>query len=265
MCVSAIILFLMSWVAAGWTGNLVADSIERVQVTSPDQRIVMEVWIAQSDDLTWGAQFRVSFAGREVVGPSPLGVEWVGGGQIGSNCQIVSAENRTVCDEFVQVSGKRRQVLVEAHEAVISFRELASPHRIWELALRASDDGVAWRYQFPVQPGWEMLEIAHERTAFRVRPDAQAFALPLKGFTTSYEARYQPRLAKDLPGDWLLALPLLLENPDGTWLALTEANVHEYAGTYLGIGEGAALTTRLAPRKDDPGVALRHPLPHRSP
>ncbi len=139
------------------------------------------------------------------------------------------------------------------------------PQRTWEVVLRAYDDGAAFRYRFPKNEGRDSLIIARERTQFRVAADAKAFALPLNGFTTSYEKRYAVKPVKDLPKDWLLGLPLLLQCPRGTWAAITEANVNEYAGLYLAAAGDGILSARLSPLPKDPDVAVRASLPHASP
>jgi alpha-glucosidase len=93
------------------------------------------------------------------------------------------------------------------------------------------------------------------------------YALPLNSFTTSYEVRYQKRPMADIPGNWLLGLPLLLECPTGSWAAITEANLTDYAGMYLARpgGKGAVLMSRLSPLPHEPKVAVKAALPHVSP
>ena len=63
------------------------------------------------------------------------------------------------------------------------------------------------------------------------------------------------------------ALPLLAELPGTGWLAVTEANLTDYAGMYLARDAegGPSLVRRLSPRPDDPKVAVRADLPHESP
>src|SRR5262249_26784695 len=141
------------------------------------------------------------------------------------------------------------------------------PNRRWEVVLRTYDDGVAFRYRFPAQEGWAELAVAGERTRFALPAGTRAYALPLNGFTTSYESRYQIRPVADLPAGWLLGLPLLLARPGGGWAAITEADVDEYAGLYLAptAGDPANLVARLSPLPKEPAVAVRAALPHASP
>ena len=236
-----------------------------VAAVSPDERVRIEVSLRKAGEADAVPHFRVTFDGKEVVGHSRLGVELDGDTALGGPCEVVSVEARSVRDEFTQVTGKRRAVRVDSTEVAVALRETTGTKRRWEVHLRAFDDGAAFRYRFPKQDGWDALAVKQERTEFHVPADARAFALPLNGFTTPYEKRYQPKSVKELPKDWLLGLPLLLECPGGTWAAITEANVNEYAGLYLKPSGEGLLSARLSPLPKEPGVAVRHSLPHGSP
>ena len=146
-------------------------------------------------------------------------------------------------------------------------RARARRARRWEVVVRAYDDGAAFRYRFPAQEGWTRLVIAGERTGFRLPDDALAYALPLKGFTSSHEARYRKGPIAEIPGDWLLGLPLLVELPGTGWAAIAEAELTDYAGLYLARDgtRGATLAARLSPLPGEPNVAVRADLPHDSP
>ncbi|MHB8736761.1 MAG: glycoside hydrolase family 97 N-terminal domain-containing protein, partial [Terriglobales bacterium] len=232
---------------------------------SPQGKLAIEFTL-RNDGTTDGVpHYRVQGEAADVIGWSQLGVDLADGGLLGGPCEVTAVETRSIHDEYTQFPGKRRKVVGRATEATIRLRETAKPNRRWEVILRAYDDGVAFRYRFPAQEGWTKLEIAGERTGFAVPSRTRAYALPLNGFTTSYEKRYQVKPAGELPKAWLLGLPLLLEYPGGGWSAITEANVTEYAGLYLAPTAGGLLSARLSPLPKEPKMAVRAPLPHASP
>jgi alpha-glucosidase len=238
---------------------------EPIVCWSPDGTLAIEFSL-RSDGATYAVpHYQVRGAVGNVIGWSRLGVELAGGELLGGPCEVMGVETRFVRDEYAQFPGKRREVVGHATEATVRLRETAKPYRRWEVVLRAYDDGVAFRYRFPAQEGWTALAIAGERTGFAVPARARAYAAPLSGFTTSYETRYQVKPVVELPKDWLLGLPLLLEYPGGVWAAITEANVTEYAGMYLASSERGFLTARLSPLPKEPELAVRAPLPHVSP
>ncbi len=241
-----------------------AQATPPVVACSPDGHVRIEFSLRPAG-ATDVPHYRVTFRGADVVEYSRLGIDLEGGAVLGGSVEIEGVEGRSIREDYSQFPGKRRAVSAAASEIVVRLRERAQPARRWEVILRAYDDGAAFRYRFPAQNGWEKLVIAQERTEFRIAADAKAVALPLNGYTTSYEKRYQTKSVGDLPKDWLLGLPLLLECAGGTWAAITEANVDEYAGLYLAPTDKNVLSARLSPLPKEAGVAVLSSLPHVSP
>lgn len=257
---TAVALFVASGMALQQEQSRTTASIG-----SPDGRIRIELSLLPVGAERDVPHYRVMFGKSEVVGYSRLGIELEGGSTLGGPCEILETDLKFVKENFTQVTGKRREVNSHAGEAIVLLREKKEPHRVWRVVMRAYDDGAAFRYRFPKQKDWETLAIAGERTEFKIPAETKAFALPLNGFTTSYEKRYVASPVKDLPKQWLLGLPLLLELPTATWAAITEANIDEYAGLYLAPAGDGLLSGRLSPLPREPGLGVRAPLPHASP
>src|SRR5262249_1493130 len=175
-------------------------------------------------------------------------IDLADGKSLGGPCAIAAVKTSTHHDSYMMFPGKRRKVIADCTETTVTLTEQTSGKR-WELIFRAYDDGVAFRYRFPSQKDWSQLRIAAERTEFALPREACVYALPLNGFTTSYEKRYEKKAVTEIPSDWLLGLPLLFERPGVGWAAVTEANLTDYAGMYLArAGNGSAvLTCKLSP------------------
>jgi len=236
-------------------------------VTSPDGRIRAEVFLDGSGGRASVPHYRVSFGGRPVALPSRLGVDLADGSSLGADSIIEGVQVRAFDETYTQFPGKRSRVVDRGSEAVIALRERAGPARRWEVVLRVHDDGAAFRYRFPAQDGWPALEIAGERTGFRLPEGALAYAMAPNSFATPHEIRYQTKPVAEIPEGWLVGLPLLVELPGTGWVALMEADLTDYAGLYLARDGGGAssLAARLSPRPGEPKVAVRAGLPHRSP
>jgi alpha-glucosidase len=245
------------------------DAPTRAAATSPDGRIRVEVSLDEHGKGGTSPTYSISFRGRPLVLPSRLGVDLVDGPGLGDDSTIEGVRSRAVNETYTQHPGKRSRVVNRCEETVITLRERAAPNWRWEVVIRAYDDGVGVRYRIPAQEGRKSLAIAGERTRIGLPVDSVAYALPLNGYTTSHEARYQKKAVAEIPEEWLLGLPLLAELPGTGWLAMSEANLTDYAGMYLardatGKG-GAVLASRLSPRPGEPKVAVRADLPHESP
>jgi alpha-glucosidase len=110
------------------------------------------------------------------------------------------------------------------------------------------------------------VHITSERTQFRYSTDATLYPLVLSGFQSSYEDDYQMRTVGGLHRDWLIALPLLAEVPGTGWVAITEADIDNYAGMYLRSDKPLfSLKAELSPKVDEPGVAVDATAPFQSP
>lgn len=255
--------------AVAWAGAEAADqqaSSWRETLRSPTGRVQLDLLLA-ADPRGPALHYRVTFNDRPIILDAPLEVVLADGTSLGPNCSVESWKSASVRAEYTQIPGKRSRVVDACTEGTLVLRERAAPARQWHVICRVYDDAVALRYAFPAQANWPTLIVAAERTHFALPPNASGFALPLNGFTTSYERRYERRPVRDIPSDWLLGLPLLVEIPDAGWAAILEANLTDYAGMYLARDKqgNATLVSRLAPRPDDPNAAVRAALPHCSP
>ena len=262
-----VVYFLALGAAGPGTADEGASPTLPVVVTSPHGRIKADVLLEKSDRAASIPHYRVWFQDRPVALPSRLGIDLGDGTNLGADSTIEAVKTRSFRETYIQFPGKRSRVENHGSETTITLRERAAPARRWEVVVRAYDDGVAFRYRFPAQEGWARLIIGGERTAFRLPENAVAYALPLSSFTTSHEARYQKRLVAEIPSEWLLGLPLLVELPGTGWAALTEASLTGYAGLYLARQgrKSASLLSRLSPLPDEPKVAVQAGLPHESP
>ena len=108
--------------------------------------------------------YSVAFGGRLVVLPSRLGVDLAEAGGLGRKVTIEGVQRRVVNEVYTQHPGKRSRVVDHCEEVTVSLHDRSPQARRWEVVLRAYDDGVAFRYRFPAQEGWDRLVIAAERT-----------------------------------------------------------------------------------------------------
>jgi alpha-glucosidase len=239
----------------------------QVRVESPNREVAIDFLL---DPLNSTPLYQVTFRGEQVIKPSMLGVKFPSedapSGFVQSGpVTILNVESEEVREDFEQVTGKRRQVHVVGNKKSIRLEHANHPQQTWNIEICAFDDGVAFRYEFPNDEGSSKeLVIVDEATEFVILPSSQVQALPLKNFTTSYETRYQTLMANKLPKDSLLALPLLFELPSGSFAAITESDVDEYAGMYLQQVDNQ-LVSRLSPLPNEPTVAVRTTRPHTSP
>ena len=183
--------------------------------------------------------------------------------RLGPAMHNVGAKLGSTNQSYTIPVGKTKDVRDHYNSLIADF-ESESGTRL-SLEVRAFDDGVAFRYVVPQQPSINNVQITGERTQFRYSKDATLYPLVLKGFQSSYEDDYQMRTVSGLHPDWLVALPLLAEVPGTGWVAITEANIDNYAGMYLRSDKPLhTLKAALSPKVDAPDVAVetKHSVPY---
>jgi alpha-glucosidase len=258
----------MSTGTAAWTALSLAalarngDAAEPFILVSPDKRLQTSVRV----DDRGRPSFDVSFRGAAVVRGS-LGLEFAGSGALAEKLTVLGVRRSSRDETYSIPVGKASSARDHHHELVVSLEETAPTKRRIDVAFRAFDDGVAFRYMIPAQESLAAFTLTDERTHFSFPGQPTARALPLANFTTPYEWYYQARPVAKLDPKALIGLPLLLE-PSGqakVWIAVTEANLTDFAGMYLSpvAGEPGTLAAKLSPlpgRTDRAKVVGRAPF-----
>lgn len=266
----------MAWAAASSTDpqrpgavNVTGepDPGSSVTLESPDGNLRVAFGLRDRSGETGVPCYDVSWRGRMLVEHASLGLDLGGTASLGGNFRVVTTRRGEHDDTYAVFPGKSSTARDRYREAVITLEERAAPRRRLEVIFRAYNDGAAFRYRLPEQPAITEFTITDERSAFAFVGNPVAYTLPLGAFTTSYEQYYRLSPLRDVAPDALLGLPLLLAYPNDIWVAVTEANLTDYAGMYL---SGAAdrpgtLITRLSPLPDSPHVKVRARAPHVSP
>ncbi|HUX28977.1 MAG TPA: glycoside hydrolase family 97 protein [Terracidiphilus sp.] len=259
------------------TNTLTAQGTDAapIKVTSPDGQITFllsntAILHGSADRTTLGntapdtLHYAVLFHGKELIESSPLGLELEGQPALGPGMHNVGMQAESVDQSYTIPVGKTSTVR-DHYNGVRADFEDASGRKL-TVEVRVFDDGAAFRYIVPDQPSLKHIRIAHELTEFTYAKDATTYPLLLNGFQSSYEDSYQLRMVSGLHPDWLVGLPYLAEEPGLGWVAITEADIDNYAGMYLRKAKARfGVRTELSPRVDEPGVAVDATTPVSSP
>ena len=235
---------------------LFACSPSKVSVPSPDGDLVISV-----SNETGQLLLSVDYKGENLIAPSPIGIEFEEG-SFGDGVKMTSGKKERVIDDYDMPVGKASHVHSISNQRVVSLT--APDGRKVDIALRAFDDGVAFRYLFPKQEGIDSLRIRGEKMELRPVGDPVLKAMYLPGLICSHEAPYTTlRLSGHNTGK-TADMPVLLSYDSGKYLALTEAMVVDFAGMRV-KAENSVIEGCLTPRMDNPELSVIADLPHRSP
>jgi alpha-glucosidase len=197
--------------------------------SSPNGQITLRLFGADgaSNDL----RYAVEFHGKQMMEPARLGLVIEGQPELGPGMHKTGEQVESADESYTIPVGKTREVRDHYNGVRADFADASG--RKLSIEVRAFDDGVAFRYMVPEQAALKQVHIAHESTEFTFAKDAQTYPLIVDGYQSSWEEEYQLRNLSGLHKDWLIALPFLANEPGIGWVAITEADIDNYAGMFL--------------------------------
>ncbi len=201
-------------------------------ITSPDKNIVV------SCNPT-AATYNILYKGQPVMQSSRLGVVREDE-DFSKNLSLVKVSAPVlVKDHYKMLNAKKKNIFYQANQRILETRTPSG--KKMNIIFRVSDDGVAFRYEFPERSA-EIKKITSEATSFHFNNGTRAWLQPKTEAQTgfehtnpSYEAHYMMDIATGTasPGKNGWVYPALFKYND-TWMLVTEAALgRTYCGTAL--------------------------------
>ncbi len=226
-----------------------------LELSSPDERNVVTVGVVEG-----ALVYALERDGRKVLLPSRLGFEFRDSPPLFEGLEITGSERHGNDEVWEQPWGEVALVRDMHNELRVSVAETGDPGRQFVVVFRAFDDGIAFRYELPEQPGLEEFAITDELTEFHLAEDPRAWWIPANDPTHRYELLYRSSPASTIPE---VHTPLTLETLDGPVLVIHEANLVDYAGMNLTGSWERRLSVTLPAWAD--GVKVRGRTPFVTP
>jgi glucan 1,4-alpha-glucosidase len=207
-------------------------------------------------------QYAVSFAGKQVVAPSPLGFVLGDQGGFDRDFLWLSADSTAVDEWWSPVWGEVGRIRNHYKQVTVHFQHRPTK-RLLDIRFRLFEEGVAFRYQFPKQPGLGYFIVTEERTSFNLTGDHKAFWIPGDydtneyPYTTSLISKINNRALVDkstdiavrtAPDSFSVQTPLMMRSKDGLYLNIHEASLINYPALQLHVDTASYhLSSRLVP------------------
>ncbi|MFO8098152.1 MAG: glycoside hydrolase family 97 N-terminal domain-containing protein, partial [Salinibacter sp.] len=181
------------------------------EVASPDESLRIGLSLPDGHP-----HYSVVADGDTIVAPSPMGFTFDEAPPMHNDFLVTSTHTRTVDTTWTPVWGTDSTVVNHYREMTVDLQEQNDAGRRLTLVFRAYDDGVAFRYRWPEQPGLDSLRIASEDTQFRFPDDHTSWWIPddYDGYEWVY--RQTPLSAIDDSAAALSYNSYLEEDADGT-------------------------------------------------
>jgi alpha-glucosidase len=252
------------------------------RVVSPDSSIEVSVMVNEGRPL-----YSVEYEGQTLLQPSRLGYDSLNTLSLDRQLEVARVRHTERDTTWAPLYGKTASITDHHREMVVTFRQRRAPGRHLQAVFRVFNDGVAFRYVLPQQEGMDQATVYDETTGFNFGGNHEAYIFrrkpkgfygrPSGGQNSSYEGVYRPDSLGTLKPDEIVAMPLLVRS-EAAWVAVSEAQLTNYAGLYLQPRpQTGALTSLLHPEyrltglsKNYTGIAptewkVKTDLPLRSP
>lgn len=232
---------------------------KQFELRSPDGDLVFNFRLSKEAPV-----YQVKYKGNLLIDNSELGLAFQENGTFRENLSAGKPQFREVDENYELIVGKASRVRSHYHEVVIPLAERKGARRKVNLVVRAFNDGLGFRYEFPEQENWKSYILLDENTSFRIAGDPMITTLFWKDYNNNHEGLYRLLPYSQVSADSLMDLPALFEFPNKIYLAITEANLRDYAGMYLKKKNGV-LMSQLSPLQGQTAIKVKADLPHRTP
>ncbi|MBP8238765.1 MAG: glycoside hydrolase family 97 protein [Saprospiraceae bacterium] len=256
------------------TGCMKKPAPSQASLKSPDGKILLE-FMLQPDG---APAYSVSLADKVLLDTSTLGFTLKDAAALRTGFEVIKISTSTFDETWETVWGERNKIRNHYNELTAYLREKEAPNRLMNLVFRAYDDGVAFHYVIPEQPGISAsFVIMEEHSEFRFTGDHTAWWKPAD--TDSYEylyettplskidaSKYAPeneRVDRRILNFKAVNTPITMRTAEGVHISLHEARQLDYPDMTLALKGNTDLVSELVPWAD--GDRVKATLPLRTP
>lgn len=230
-------------------------------VTSPDGNTVMDFHLSEDNVPVYSLKYK----GKDVIKESRLGFLINPSYEFCKGFNITGTKETSFDTTWYPVWGQNSEIRDNHNEL---FVEMEQEETGWKLNLRfrVFDDGLGFRYEFPVQDNLRHFTIKEELTEFRLSGDHKAFWIPADYDTNEFqittsrlsevpelidEARNEPLACKSPTPNLAVQTPLMLKSDDGLYINIHEAALVNYPAMHLNLNPATFLmSSHLTPDKN---------------
>ncbi|MGE5521330.1 MAG: glycoside hydrolase family 97 protein, partial [Candidatus Dadabacteria bacterium] len=189
--------------------------------------------------------------------------------------EIINSDSKLVDETWRPVWGEVNQVRNHYEQFTIHLKQRRSLGILMNIVFRVFEDGVGFRYEFPLQPNLKFFVISDEKTEFNLTDDHKTFWIP--GDYDSNEYLYTTsklgevdasniqmisvgKRSQNMPDPYSVQTPLMMKTADGVYINIHEAALVNYSSMQLHVDrQNHSLTSALVPDAEGNKAYLRTP------
>lgn len=230
-------------------------------LTSPDGNLVMDFHL--SADKT--PAYSLKYKGKDVIKESKMGFQIRPSFDFSKNFRIVETKEDASDTTWNPVWGQN-SVIRDNHKELFVALEQEGTGWLLNIRFRLFDDGLGFRYEFPVQKELRHFTINEEVTEFQLAGDHKAFWIPADYDTNEFQittsklsevpqlidkARDEALACKSPSPNLAVQTPLMLKSDDGLYINIHEAALVNYPAMHLNLdAQTFLMSSHLTPDKN---------------
>ncbi|WP_297644275.1 glycoside hydrolase family 97 protein [uncultured Bacteroides sp.] len=225
---------------------LVGGIAKAESITSPNGQLQLNFSVnAQGEPV-----YELSYKGKPVINPSKLGLELKNDPGLMNGFTLADAKTSTFDETWEPVWGEVKQIRNHYNELAVTLNQKAQDRNI-VIRFRLFDDGLGFRYEFPLQKNLNYFVIKEEHTQFAMTGDHTAFWIPGDYDTQEYdytesrlseirglmEGAITPNSSQTTFSPTGVQTSLQMKTADGLYINLHEAALVDYSCMHLNLDD----------------------------
>lgn len=151
-------------------------------ITSPNGQLQLNFSVNSQGEPV----YELFYKGKAVIKPSKLGLELKNDPGLMNGFTLADTQTSTLDETWEPVWGEVKQIRNHYNEMAVTLDQKAQDCNII-IRFRLFDDGLGFRYEFPLQKNLNYFVIKEERTQFAMTGDHKAFWIPGDYDTQEYD------------------------------------------------------------------------------
>lgn len=215
-------------------------------ITSPNGQLQLNFSVNSQGEPV----YELFYKGKAVIKPSKLGLELKNDPGLMNEFTLADTQTSTFDETWEPVWGEVKQIRNHYNEMAVTLDQKAQDRNII-IRFRLFDDGLGFRYEFPLQKNLNYFVIKEERTQFAMTGDHKAFWIPGDydtqeyDFTESKLSEIRGLMKSAITGNASqtqfsptgVQTSLQMKTADGLYINLHEAALVDYSCMHLNLDD----------------------------
>ena len=215
-------------------------------ITSPNGQLQLNFSVnAQGEPI-----YELSYKGKAVIKPSKLGLELKDAPGLMNGFTLANTQTSTFDETWEPVWGEVKQIRNHYNEMAVTLNQKAQDRNMI-IRFRLFDDGLGFRYEFPLSKNLNYFVIKEEHTQFAMAGDHTAFWIPGDYDTQEYDytesklseirdlmdGAITPNSSQTTFSPTGVQTSLQMKTADGLYINLHEAALVDYSCMHLNLDD----------------------------